>query len=161
MSDMFWENEDEAPRESNAMKALREKAEADSKTIREMAERLAAMEKRDQEARVASVITSKGLDPKVAALAAAAGVEADEQAVEAWLKDYGDVFARKSGSEEPTGSTEEQHGESGTPTDEQVALAAMAAAAQGNTPAAGMGVLEQKIQSAESAEDLLKILGAG
>jgi len=37
MSDMFWEDDDR-PRESNAMKALREKAEADSKKIAELTE---------------------------------------------------------------------------------------------------------------------------
>jgi hypothetical protein len=160
MSDMFWEDDDSAPRESNAMRVLREKAEADSKVIREMAEELKSIRRERDQEKVARVVQSKGLDPKVAALAAAAGVEPSEQAVEAWLGEYGNVFAVKSG-QEPTGDGgDEQPPASDVPTAEQAALAAFAAAAQDATePAKGLGVLSDKIKSASSPEEVLAALG--
>jgi hypothetical protein len=155
---MFWEDDDDAPRESNAMRVLREKAEADSKVIREMAEELKGLRaERDQE-KVRSVVTSKGLDPKVASLAAAAGVEPNEQAVEAWLADFGDVFAKA--GQEPTGETgDEQPPVDEVPADEQAALAAFAAAAQGSEPAKGLAAVETQIKAADSPEAVLRALG--
>jgi len=91
---------------------------------------------------------------------AAAGVEPTEQAVEAWLKDYGDVFAKRSTGQEPAEATgEEQSGEQVVPAEDQVALAAMAAAAQGAEPAKGLAALEAQIGSAKSEAELLKLLG--
>lgn len=161
MSDMFWEDDTQhQPRESNAMKALREKAEADSKKIAELTEAVNKLTKEVTTSRVEKVVTSKGLSPKVAAIVAAAGVEPTEQAVEAWLKDYGDVFAKAGGQEPAEATGEEQSGEQVVSVEDQVALAAMAAAAQGAEPAKGLAALESQISSAKSEAELLKLLGA-
>lgn len=158
---MFWEDEGNEPvRESNAMKVLREKAEADSKLIREMSEQLNAMKRESEATKLTSVVTSKGLDPKVAEIVKAAGVEPTEQAVEAWLKDFGDVFVKAPG-QEPTGDAgAEQPPASAVPDGEQEALAAMAAAAQGAVPAKGLEGIEAQINAATDIESLLKVLGA-
>lgn len=160
MSDMFWEDDDRQPRESNAMKALREKAEADSKKITELTEQLQKLSREVSESRVERVVTTKGFDPRVAALAAAAGVEPTDQAVEAWLKEFGDVFVKTTSGQEPAEATgEEQSGEQVVPDDEQVALAALAAAAQGAEPAKGLAALESQLRTAPDEAALLKLLG--
>jgi hypothetical protein len=161
MSDTFWDGSDGSEyegRESNAMKALREKAEADSKTIREMSEKLAKLEQAQAVQSLESVVKSKGLDPKVAALAAKAGVDPSEQAVEAFLKDYGDVFV-KSGGSEPAGESEEEAASgSSVPEGEQQALSAMAAAGQGGAPPTGLSAMASKLDSFDNADDLIKFL---
>lgn len=161
MSDTFWDGTDgyePQGRESNAMKALREKAEADSKTIREQAERLAKLEKAQAIQSLESVVKSKGLDPKVAALAAAQGVEPSEQAVEAFLKDYGDVFVKSGGSEPAGDSAGEADAGSSVPEGEQQALSAMAAASQGGQAPTGLDAMASKLNSFDNADDLIKFL---
>ena len=66
MSDNFWADGVDEVEETNAMRVLREKAEADSKVIREMAERLAKMEAKEQRSALEDSLKAKGLDPKVA-----------------------------------------------------------------------------------------------
>ena len=165
MSDMFWENDTETGRESNAMRALREKAEADSKKITELTDAVSKLTEKLNSNEVTKVVSTKGLDPRVAELAKSA-VGTDPQAVEAWLEKNGDLFA-KAGTpatpgQEPTPESEgEQPPASEVPADEQVALAAFAAAAQGSEPAKGMEALQSKISSVNSPEELAALLGQG
>lgn len=168
MSDMFWENDGsngEPPRESNAMRALREKAEADSKAIAELRDMVGELTKELSAGKVEKVVTSKGFDPGLAEIAKTV-VGSDPQAVEAWLKDNEKLFAKPAAAasalegQEPTGDTgEEQSGEgSVVPADEQAALAAHAAAAQGSTPAKGLEAVVSSMSQAQSAEDVEKLL---
>lgn len=159
MSDMFWEDDDQ-PRESNAMRALREKAEADSRKIAELTETVTKLSQEVSATRVEKAVTSKGLPPKVAALAAKAGVGSDPEAVEAFLKEYGDVFAGSTGTE-PTGESgdEQPPADDVVPADEQVALAAAAAAARGGQPAVGLKATEDKVRAAQTPEEVLAALG--
>lgn len=167
MSDMFWENDGsngEQPRESNAMRALREKAEADSKAIAELRDMVGTLTQELSAGKVEKVVTSKGFDPGLAEIAKTV-VGSDPQAVETWLKDNEKLFAKAAAApsaedQEPTGDTgEEQSGEgSVVPADEQAALAAHAAAAQGSTPAKGLEAVVSSMSQAQSADDVEKLL---
>ena len=165
MSDMFWENDDNGgARESNAMRALREKAEADSKAIAELRDMVGELTKELSAGKVEKVVTSKGLDPAVAEIAQKV-VGTDPQAVEVWLKENEKLFAKPAAGtptpgQEPAGATEEEQpgGESVVRADEQAALAALAAAAQGSTPAKGMEAVATQMSQAKTPEDVEKLL---
>lgn len=148
-----WQDDNEGLEETNAMRVLREKAEADSKTIREMAERLAKMEERENQSRLDALIVAQGLDPKVKDL-----IPKDSDP-EKFLADYGSLLVRK--SETPPGEGgEEDDGSAGdgVPADEAAAQAAISGAASGAQPKAGLDATEAKIQSFDNAEDLLAFL---
>lgn len=147
MSNMYEESE----YETNAMRALREKAEADSKTIREMAERLQKMEEKQSRADLVSTITEKGLDAKVVDL-----IPKDVDPGE-WLKNYEGLFAKATaGNSEPL--AEEQEVPDGVPADEAALMATAASAASGGKATTGLKAVEDKIQSFDNQEDLLAYL---
>lgn len=154
MSDGFWENGTEEVEETNAMRVLREKAEADGKVIREMADKIAKMEARDSATRLDGLLKAKNLDPKVKDLIPK---DADP---EKFLADYGAllVTASTEGSEESGGETDEAEGEGSA--DEAAARAAIAGAASGAQPKAGLDVVTAKLQPGafDNAEDLLAFL---
>lgn len=156
MSDMFTEYDGQ---ESNAMRVLREKAEADSRALNEMRETVSQLSKELSTTRVEKVVTSKGYDPGVAALAVAGGASTPE-AVEAWLNDNG-KFLAKTVSQEPTEEPEgEKTPESVVPEDERAALAAIAAASQGATPSAGLTPVQSQVTQADSPEAVMAALAA-
>lgn len=115
-----------------------------------MSERLAKMEAQEAKRNLESLVTSKGLDPKVADLVPK---DADP---EAWLKDYGNLFARAQAESEAQESVDDDVDT--VPAEEQDALSGIAASAQDAQPKAGLSALEAQIQSADSPEELLKIL---
>lgn len=154
MSDNFWDEAPDEGHETPAMRVLREKAEADSKTIREMAERLAKMEERENATRLDGLIKAQGLDPKVKDLIPK---DADP---EKFLADYGSLLVRQ--AEDSANAEDEGDGSEGdgVPDDEAEARAAVAGAASGGQPKAGMDAVKAKLQPGafESAEDLLAFL---
>ena len=152
MSENFWADGVDEVEETNAMRVLREKAEADSKVIREMAERLAKMEKAENDRAALDKVTAKGLDPKVLDLIP------EGKDVDAFLADYGTLLATK--SEVTDEVTDEEEGDEGSaiPADEAAARAAVAKAASGAQPKAGLDATEAKIKDFDNAEDLLAFL---
>lgn len=88
-------DEGQFPGETPAMKQLREKAEADSKRIKDLQTQLETFAMRERERSLAEVITAKGLDQRVGKLIPK---DADSpEKVEAWLSEYGELFASKAG----------------------------------------------------------------
>jgi hypothetical protein len=155
MSTEFWADDTDEVDETNAMRVLREKAEADSKVIREMADRLAKMEAKEARSSLEDSLKAKGLDPKVADL-----IPKDTDP-EKFLADYGALLVRASteGSEESGGEAEgEPEGE--VSADEAAARAAIANAASGAQPKAGLDSVAAKLQPGafDNAEDLLAFL---
>lgn len=158
MSDMFWEDNGQAQgQESNAMKVLREKAEADSKRLNEMADQVATLTSALNAERVEKVVTSKGYDSSVVAMLTDAGLDPTPQAIEAFLTKHGDKLAKPGAAGEPNGTTDAAGGDV-VPADEQAALSAMAAGAAGAVPQVGMSALESKIKGFSNADDLMKFL---
>ena len=156
MSENFWADGDEGLEETNAMRVLREKAEADSKVIREMAERLAKMEKAENDRVALAKVQAKGLDPKVLDLVP------EGKDVDAFLADYGTLLATKAAETSDDSGDEGGEGEGGStiPADEAAARAAVAGSAAGAQPKAGLDSVEAKLQPGvfDNAEDLLAFL---
>lgn len=151
MSDNLWQDGEDDLYESNAMRVLREKAERDSQVIREMAERLQKMEEKENRRALEDSLKAKGLAPEVADLIPK-GSNPDE-----WLTKYGALLkTEQPAADDSTG--DDAGADDGVPADEADALGAMTAAAGGAVPKAGLDSVAAKIQNAESAEDLLKIL---
>lgn len=144
-----WQEDNQ---ETNAMRVLREKAEADSALIREMRDELRAMRDERQRDALSQKVVAKGLDPKVMDLIPE-GTDPQK-----FLDDYADLFKTK--VEAPAGETEVE-GEvlpDGVPADEAAAHAAVAAAARSATPASGADSQAAKIASFDNADDLLAYL---
>ena len=145
-----WQDED-AVQETNAMRVLREKAEADSALIREMRDELREMREERLRTKAVEKVTAKGLDPKVLDLIPE-GTDPQK-----FLDDYADLFKSKA---EATAPVEDQVDDlpDGVPADEAAAHAAVASAARSATPASGADSQAAKIQSFDNAEDLLAYL---
>jgi hypothetical protein len=161
MSDMFWEDDGgqtARPAESNGMRVLREKAEADSKRLNEMADQIATLTSSLNAERVEKVVTSKGYDPAVVAALTEAGLPADPQAVSAFLEKHGNLFAKASGVTDEQTGTGAATGESVVPGDEQAAMQAQAAAAAGAQSTTGMSALENQMRGATSVDELMKVI---
>lgn len=162
MSETYWDEENETRGESSVIKVLREKAEADSKVIREMADELKEIRKERQLDKLSKVVESRELDPSVLGLAEKAGYELTEAGLDSFIKDFGNVVAKKAKVDEAPAGGEEQ-----TPADvvktvlaaeEQEELTAMSAASQGAQPASGLAATEAAINSADSPEAVMALL---
>ena len=82
--------EEPSRRENNALRELRKANRAKDKQIKELMEQLTTVNKSVREQSVKEVLTSKGINPKVAALIPSEIQSPDE--VTNWLSEYGDVF---------------------------------------------------------------------
>jgi hypothetical protein len=152
MSNGFWADDTDEVDETNAMRVLREKAEADSKVIREMAERLAKMEKAENDRAALEKVKAKGLDPKVLDLVP------EGKDLDAFLADYGALLATSSGSTTEVEDAEDVEDEGELPADEAATRAAIAGAASGAQPKVGLDAVEAKIESFDNADDLIAFL---
>lgn len=155
MSNQFWQDGDDPDevQESNPMRVLREKADADSKVIREMAERLRKMEEKEQRRELADKIVAKGLDPKVAAL-----IPADKNPDE-WLNEYAGLFARPAEVEAEPSEEEGAGADDSVSAENAAALAAIAASAKGGVPKGGLDAVEAKIKGNwDSQEEFMEYL---
>lgn len=107
MSDQYYENEylnqfeeaPQAPRESNAMKALREKAEADSQKIAELSSIVEKLTNQNKRAAVQGVFESKGVNPKIAKFYKG---EADTEQIDSWLAENADIFGLRQDEGNPS-----------------------------------------------------------
>lgn len=166
MSDVtFWDDDGGSPQqESNGMRALREKAEADSRRLQELHDMVGTLSTELNRERVEKVITSKGFDPSVAGLLLDAKVEPTPAAVEAFLTKHAALLVKPVSSVdqgEPT-TTGQAAPVSTVPTGEQAALAAQAAAAAGSTPQLGIDAVDTKLKSFDSADELMAFIkGSG
>lgn len=89
--------------ESGGIKALRQKAEADSKALKEMKDQLAVLQAENQQAKVAEKLRQAGYDP-----GAAAFYQGEPTGVDDWLKTHGSLLAK------PSGAPEQGAGQEGT-----------------------------------------------
>ena len=151
------DNDNSGTSESNAMRVLREKAEADSKLIREMSEELKEYRRERELDKLTGVAKSKGLDPSVVALATKAGYDPNEQGLDGFLKDFGGLIAKPAG--EPEAEGEQLPGaDDSVPAEEAAALEAMAAASQSAVPAKGIAALEAQMSSINDPDEFIKFL---
>lgn len=99
MSNNYWEDDDDldieesAPLDSNDLvKKLRKAKRADEKRIKELTEQLEGFSKSQREQIVKSVLENKGVNPKAARLILNELSDVNEESVNNWLDDNGDLF---------------------------------------------------------------------
>ena len=101
MSNNDWDNDDDLDfnqgmhDETDGIKDLRKAKRADEKRIKELTERLEKFERQEREGTVAKVLESKGVNSKAARLILKDLDEVNEDAVNNWLRENGDIVGYK------------------------------------------------------------------
>ena len=154
MSNNYWEDEDDdldtdtdTQMDGNdLLKKLRKAKRADEKRIKELTEQLEGLSKSQRERVVKEVLEKKGVNLKAARLVMKDLDEVNEESVSRWLEDNADLFGLQTAKEEPV------------PTQDIAALRQQDILTQGAiTPDKGID-LEQRLNQAGSAEEILNIL---
>ena len=156
MSNNYWDDdEDDQDTEveeqmdgSDLLKKLRKAKRSDEKRIKELTEQLENLSKSQRERVVKEVLEKKGVNPKAQRLILKDLEDINEESVNNWLEDNGDLFGLA-----PSEVSEEK----------QLNLAALrqqdAVTQMGVTPERADD-LESKISNAQSADEILNILRA-
>jgi hypothetical protein len=98
MSNNYWEDEEddfdssEAGDGSDLVKKLRKAKRADEKRIKELSEQLDGFLKEKKESTVRQVLEKKGVNAKAARLIMKDLEDINEESVNSWLEDNGDLF---------------------------------------------------------------------
>jgi len=139
----------EEPAQSTALvRKLRRELNAAKKMIREKDSALSSLMSDARTRTIKDVLSSSGANPKIAAFVPA-DIEPSEQAVSAWLKEYGDVFGFS-----PAQDTDDRpNGSVNTDT-----VGRMNAAEAFGSPVEVAGDLENMILNASSREELQALL---
>ena len=153
MSNNYWDEEDEEDTtitgqesENDLQKKLRKKIRADEKRIKDLEEQLNGFTKVEKERSVKEVLEKQGVNPKAARLILKDLDEVNEETVQNWLEENGDLFGYN-----PAEGTPEVDGN-------RAELRKQNAVTQGAiTPDRGED-MEMKIDGAQSAEELTRIL---
>jgi len=157
MSNAYWDEEedDDLDIESNVpmdgsdlLKKLRKAKRSDEKRIKELEDQLNGYVKKDKESSVAKVLEQKGVNPKAARLILKDLDEVNEQTINGWLEDNGDLF----------GITQSQD----APQANEVDLAALRqqdALTQGALTPDRAEDMNMRLDQAQSAEEIYQILG--
>ena len=153
MSNNYWdEDEDELDVDfndneggSDLVKKLRKAKRADEKRIKELTEQLEGFSKAQRERTVKEVLEQKGVNPKAVRLILKDLDEVNEESVNNWLEDNGDLF----------GLTTQEAPQSNV---DRAALRQQDAITQGAITPDRAENLEQRLGAAESAEEILSIL---
>ena len=156
MSNNYWdEDEDDQDTDNEAqmdgsdlLKKLRKAKRSDEKRIKELTEQLEGFSKSQRERVVKEVLDKKGVNPKAQRLILKDLEDINEESVNNWLEDNGDLFGLA-----PSEVSEEK----------QLNLAALrqqdVVTQMGTTPERADD-LESRISNAQSADEILNILRA-
>ena len=156
MSNNYWDDdEDDQDTEveeqmdgSDLLKKLRKAKRSDEKRIKELTEQLEGLSKSQRERTVKEVLEKKGVNPKAQRLILKDLEDINEESVNNWLEDNGDLFGLA-----PSEALEEK----------QLNLAALrqqdVVTQMGTTPERADD-LESRISNAQSADEILNILRA-
>ena len=154
MSNNYWdEDEDDQDTDNEAqmdgsdlLKKLRKAKRSDEKRIKELTEQLETFSKSQRERTVKEVLEKKGVNPKAQRLILKDLEDINEESVNNWLEDNGDLFGLA-----PSEVSEEK----------QLNLAALrqqdVVTQMGTTPERADD-LESRISNAQSADEILNIL---
>jgi hypothetical protein len=102
MSNNYWDDEDDdqdTPEQQlsgdDLVKKLRKAKRADEKRIKELSEQLEGFLKEKRERTVAEVLAKKGVNAKAARLILKDVDDANEESIDSWLRDNGDLIGYK------------------------------------------------------------------
>lgn len=107
MSNNNWDNDDDLDfnqgmnDETDGIKDLRRAKRADEKRIKELTEKLEMFERQQKESTVKTVLESKGVNSKAARLILKDLDEVNEESVNNWLQENGDIVGYKPEVEQP------------------------------------------------------------
>ena len=154
MSNTYWDEEDDdletetqsfGSSESDLLKKLRKAKRADEKRIKELTEQLEGLSKVQRERVVKEVLEKKGVNQKAARLVMKDLDDVNEESVSRWLDDNADLFGLQVAEKE-------------IPTQDMAALRQQDILTQGAvTPDRGLDI-EQRLNNAGSAEEILNLL---
>ena len=156
MSNNYWdEDEDDLDTDtitgnesgSDLLKKLRKAKRADEKRIKELTEQLEGFSKVQRERTVKEILEQKGVNPKAARLVLKDLDDVNEESVNNWLEDNGDLFGLASTQDAPKANEYDR-----------AALRQQDAVTQGAITPDRAENLEQRLGAAESAEEILSIL---
>ena len=155
MSNNYWdEDEDDLDTESEApmdgsdlLKKLRKAKRADEKRIKELTEQLEGFSKEQRERTVKEVLEKKGVNPKAVRLSLKDLDTVNEESVNNWLDDNGDLF----------GLTQSQEASKVSDID-RAALRQQDSVTQGALTPDRAEDLNMKLNNAESAEEIISLL---
>jgi hypothetical protein len=105
----FWDDDIEAEDESDLVKQLREVIKKGKKANEEFETELKQLRPQVRTASVSSILSGLKVNPKIAKVIPS-DVEANEEAVKAWLDEYGDLFGAQSQAtgDDSSAQTEEE-----------------------------------------------------
>ena len=155
MSNNYWDEEDddldtdnEAQMDgSDLLKKLRKAKRSDEKRIKELTEQLEGFSKQQRERTVKEVLEQKGVNPKAVRLILKDLDEVNEESVNNWLDDNGDLFGLTTTQDAPNANDVDR-----------AALRQQDNITQGAITPDRAENLEQRLGAAESAEEILSIL---
>jgi transposase-like protein len=155
MSNNYWdEDEDDLDTESDTqldgsdlLKKLRKAKRADEKRIKELTEQLEGFSKEQRERTVKEVLEKKGVNPKAVRLILKDLDTVNEESVNNWLEDNGDLF----------GLTQSQEASKVSDVD-RAALRQQDSVTQGALTPDKAEDLNMRLNNAESAEEIISLL---
>ena len=155
MSNNYWDDEDDdldTETEthmdgSDLLKKLRKAKRADEKRIKELTEQLDTLSKGQRERIVKETLEKKGVNPKAIRLVLKDLDEVNEETVNNWLDDNGDLFGLESTQEAPQVSE-----------NNRAALRQQDMVTQGALTPDRAENLESRIASADSADEILAMI---
>jgi hypothetical protein len=158
MSNNYWDEEDEDDTTTDAqmdgsdlLKKLRKAKRVDEKRIQELTAALDEFTKKQKEIDVKSVLEKKGVNPKAARLILKDLTEVTEQSINDWLDDNGDLFGITPNAQDASQENDM----------DRAALRQQDIVTQGALTPDRAQDMEQRINNAQSAEDILLLLGRG
>lgn len=154
-SDDAFDSDEDDTEESGGINQLRKHVRAMQKEKKEMEAELSKLRHQSRTSSVGELLKAKNVNPKIAPLVPP-DVEVTEEAISAWLEQYGDVFNVKGSASEQDGGPapgKQQTGSALSP-DDVSALNKVAAASQGATvDESKIQALIGQIQSVKTKED--------
>ena len=155
MSNNYWDDEDEDETtitgnesENDLQKKLRKKIKADEKRMKELEEKLDTYVKKERESSVKELLEKQGVNPKAARLILKDLEEVNEETVQNWLDDNGDLFGYS-----PAEGTPEVDSN-------RAEIQKQNAVTQGAITPDRSEDLEMRISQAQSQEELNRILSS-
>jgi hypothetical protein len=156
MSNNYWDDEDDEDLDtdttvgdgSDLLKKLRKAKRADEKRIKELTEQLENVSKVQRERTVKEILEQKGVNAKAARLVLKDLDEVSEESVNNWLTENGDLF----------GITQEVAESNQESDNNRAALRQQDAIARSATTPDRANDLENRLDKAESAEEIIQLL---
>lgn len=155
--DDMYDHSDEMPSDSNLVKKLRSKIDELAARAKELETENTSLKGSARKQSLSSALAARGYPAKIAAFIPA-DIEPTDEAIDAWLSEYGDVFGGAVGQSTQEEALQQAPVVVGSAADAE-AYRRMSAAENGATaPSNVSGDILAQIGAAESMDDLMAVL---